>query len=66
MVAKIPGSQQSYGRKVLATLENTVIIFLSRKKTFCLAMVVSVSFGTILFFGGGGGGWEQKDHYGIF
>ena len=30
--SKIPGSQQSYGRKVLATLENTVIIFLSPPK----------------------------------
>ena len=34
--SKIPGSQQSYGRKVLATLENTVIIFLSPQKTFCI------------------------------
>ena len=41
--SRIPGSQQSYGRKVLTTLENTVIIFLSRKKTFCIAIVVSVS-----------------------
>ena len=42
--SKIPGSQQSYGRKELATLENTVIIFFSRKKN------ILHSHGSFVFF----------------
>ena len=73
--SKIPASQQSYGRKVLATLEKR------RNNLFVPQKNILHNHGSFSFFWpqeklktmvmqnlGGGGGWGggQKDHYGIF